>query len=388
MGFRDEFAWAGGGGWQPDPPPDPPPEPPKPTPKPKPAPATPLPKASAPAPGSSGLVCGRFLPLHRGHEMLIEFARDSVEALTVLVFAEADDEIPGTVRAAWIRAQFPAVKVGVVEGERPKPEQPDFAARFIAACASWRPTGKRMFFSSEESGRAAAEALAATLVFVDPARVIVPISGTMLRQDLLGNYGYLARPTRPAFVRRIAIVGAESTGKSTLARSLAERFDTALVPEQARIVAEQNGGELSLDGIVRANEMQAELEEERALEANRLLFCDTEAITAQLWYERLGELPAPPMLVARRYDAWLVCGDDVPFVGAPARDQPEARRAFATALWQKLRQHNANAVRLTGSWDARTTKAIQTIDELLARRGFLAARAPSLFQAIRSSGTL
>ncbi len=391
MAFDRETAWAGGGSWQPDDPPPAPSEPePAPPPKAPPA-ATPLPTMKpAGTRAGAGLVCGRFAPLHRGHQMLIQFARESVEALTVLVFAPRGEAIPGAVRVAWIRALFPDVKVAHVE-DYPDPNAPDFAARFVAACSAWQPAGPRSLFTSDNSGRVAAEALGAKLVYVDPGRVIVPISATKLRADLLGNFDFLAAPARPAFVRRVAVLGAESTGKSTLCRALAERYETAWVPEQARLVAAEHGGELTPDLLLHASQAQVAQEAALASEANRVLFCDTNALQATLWHERLFGASTPTWLTEHAtsdtYDLILLCAPDVPFVGAAERDRPTERAAFHEALARRLAKHPA-LISIVGSWDQRLGKARAAIDNLRAAGGFLAARAPSLFQTIGASGKL
>ena len=127
--------WAGGGGWQdPDPPPDSPPpkqaaSPPPPKPKPKIDLGVFEPKAA------HGLVAGRFLPLHVGHEHLIEVARRSSQKLDVVVFGNDGDPIPSATRARWIRDTFPNVTVYTTVGTN------DFAAS-IQASGAWGSTSR------------------------------------------------------------------------------------------------------------------------------------------------------------------------------------------------------------------------------------------------------
>jgi HTH-type transcriptional repressor of NAD biosynthesis genes len=374
--------WAGGGSWSNDPSiPDPPEPPPPPPPRPANASAPPVPIERFGPPerrAAAGLVCGRFLPLHRGHQLLIEAARQSVEALTVLVVARPDDPIPADLRVAWVRALFPGVTVATAEGPPPPPNAPDFASQFAAMCAGWSPRGSRAFFTSDPSGRAAAEALGATLVPVDPPRAVVPISGTQIREDVLARFDHLPGPVRPAFVRRVAIVGAESTGKSTLCAALAEKYGTARVPEHARTLAEARGGSLDPEAIQLAARGQIALEEAAAQHAHRALFCDTDVLTVQLWSERLfgGTVPAwiREEARSRAYDLVLVAAPDVPFVGARERDQPAARVAFHARLVEELTARGQAFCELRGYWDRRLELACEAIDALLARGGFLAAR--------------
>jgi hypothetical protein len=69
---------------------------------------------------------------------------------------------------------------------------------------------------------------------VNQARATVPVSGTLIRSAPLKYIGFLEPCVRAYFVHRVVLIGAESTGKTTLAQQLAERFDTTWVPEYGR----------------------------------------------------------------------------------------------------------------------------------------------------------
>jgi NadR type nicotinamide-nucleotide adenylyltransferase len=380
-----ERGWAGGGNWDNDPPS--PPDPPKPPPPLRLVENEPIdrePRATDGPRDKYGLVCGRFLPVHRGHQFILEFARHSVETLTVLVFAQPNDPIPGAMRVAWLQALLPRAEVHAVEGERPSPAALDFAERFRRLTqANWK-KGSLSYFTSEPSGAAAARALDARLVLVDPSRTVVPISGTQLRLDVLQRFEMLPAPVRPAFVRRVALVGAESTGKSRLSAALAKTYQTLFVPEHARTVAESRGGTLDADGLALAVRGQIAAEEALAQQASRVLFCDTDVLSAVLWSERLfGSTPpwARRKIDRRPYDLYLVNAPDLPFVGARERDQPEARRAFHDQLVAELTARQAPMVIVDGDGDRRAKVAGQAVDRLLAAGGFAAARAQALFQA-------
>jgi NadR type nicotinamide-nucleotide adenylyltransferase len=369
MAERDVTMWAGGGrGWEPDPAPaEPPPKKDEPPPPPK-EPEKKR-KAFVTALGGTGVVCGRFLPLHRGHEYVIDVARGSVQDLLVLVFAAAGDPIPGEVRVRWLRELYPDVAVELVARTAPSLLAPD-PSELVAAVARHRNEPPRFFFASEPAYAAAAAALGAMFVPVDPSREVFPISGTALRADVMRHFAMLAPPARPWFVRRVAVIGAEATGKSTLCAQLAEHFATLHVPEHARSLAEHLG---DLDGEALALAARGQLAAEDALarRAHRVLFCDTDARTPAFWHERLyGEAPAW-MRVARAYDLVLVTSLDEPFAGRADRDRPAARRAFHATL----RAAHPAAIALAGGRGERLAQAIDAVDALLARGGFVAARA-------------
>jgi NadR type nicotinamide-nucleotide adenylyltransferase len=198
---------------------------------------------------------------------------------------------------------------------------------------------------------------------------VFPISGTALRANVLRHFEMLAVPARPWFVRRVAVIGAESTGKSTLCAQLAEHFGTLHVPEYARTLAEHRG-DLDAEALALAARAQLASEDAVARRAHRVMFCDTEVRTAARWHERLfGEAPAW-MSAPRGYDLVLVTSLEEPFVGRPDRDQPAARRAFHA----RLRADHPTAIELTGDRAARLVQAIAAVDALLVRGGFLAAR--------------
>jgi NadR type nicotinamide-nucleotide adenylyltransferase len=118
-------------------------------------------------------------------------------------------------------------------------------------------------------------------------------------------------------VRRIAVLGAESSGKSTLCEALARRYDTLWVPEYLREFVEVNGRvpfEADQYGIART---QLAREDAAAAQANRFLFCDTTPLMTAL-YSRVywGRVDAQLDALARRHDyaLTLVTAPDTPWV--------------------------------------------------------------------------
>ncbi|MEO8700597.1 MAG: AAA family ATPase [Kofleriaceae bacterium] len=375
-----EVMWAGGN-WDPYPPPDL--DPPKPPPEPHtPMPGTRIEASFGPSKrrGSTGLVAGRFLPLHRGHQYLIEFARASVDQLTILVSAGDGDEVPAPTRVKWLRELYPEVTVELVASAL-SPSDPEFSAKFtevvIEQMKARRP---EYFFSSELTYQGVAKTIGATFVPVDPPRTVMPISGTALRANVMENFQYLARSVRPWFVRRVAVVGAESTGKTTLCARLREQFKMLVVPEWTRVMVESGVGALSSDSIQLV--ARSQIASEDAL-ANQLpdanggiLLCDTDLRTIIFWSQRLFE-PDPPewmrtLVHERIYDLNLICAPDIPFVGSPAWDQPEQRLALHEKFKFALREHPH--VELRGTADERYQTACDAIIELFSPTRMLATR--------------
>jgi len=379
-------SWASAGSWDPPSPPDDPPPPPPPPKKP--------PKKKVDRPfrdvtkeltlGRRGVVCGRFHPLHRGHEHLLQYAASAVEHLDVFVFHYEDDLVPAPLRAAWLRA-IPGLGAEVAVRETPAlPKGPLTSDMLTVALRQGRKYD--FFFTSEgDIARYAAKAIGATYVPVDPPREVLHASGTAIRADVMKSFDDLSEHVRPWFVRRVAVVGAESTGKSELCKRLAEIYGTVFVPERFRALAEARGGTLDVEAIELAAVGQMADERALAFRARRVLFCDTDLATVGLWSERIfgAKPPGLDALVDQRpYDLTLYCAADVPFVGPAANDQPTARADLDKAIGARI-ANRKNVVSLRGTWEKRLLDARKAIDHLLARKDFFSARGETLATVTR-----
>src|SRR4051812_35583385 len=170
-------------------------------------------------------------------------------------------------------------------------------------------------------------------VAADPERTTVPVSGMAIRGDPLTRLAFLDAPVRAHYVLRVCLLGAESSGKTTLAAALADRFGTVWAPEfghhyQALGRDDPNGPWTSAEFLHIAR-LQHWLEDFQAGLANRVVFCDTDVFTTAMWHEALVGTPAPEELMRlaeeRTYGLFLVCDTDIPFrqdVYEPPADPP------------------------------------------------------------------
>lgn len=327
------------------------------------------------------LVAGRFDPPHRGHEYVIELARRTTDRVTVAVFTSPRDAVPGFMRARWLRQLFTVGGPDVVEVRAPEgPVAPPKFAELVSAAT--RTKFEWLFSSEADAAPAAAKALGAVYVPVDPKREAIATSGREIRADVMKRFDDLVSVARPWFVRRVAVVGAESTGKSTLCRRLAQTYGTVLVAEQLRVLADARGGDLDVEAFEIAARAQAAAEDALARQAQRLLFCDTDLVSIHLWSERLfgaSQAELADFAGGRPYDLTLHCAADVPFVGAPSRDEPEQRAELDARLRERL-EGRGHVVELRGSWEKRLLDARKAVDQLLARKGFLSARGEAMLE--------
>jgi HTH-type transcriptional repressor of NAD biosynthesis genes len=318
-----------------------------------------------------GMVLGKFYPPHRGHVYLCEFALAHVERLHIVVGTLSRETIPGAVRHSLVQELVPGATVHHLTDENPQDpsEHPDFWRIWRESLLRILPEPVDFVFASEPYGERLASELGARFVPVDPARAILPIRATAIRQDPLSAWEDLPRAVRPYFVKRVCLMGPESTGKTTLAASLARDLQTVWVPEYARTHLAQQEGQPVLADFAPIALGQAASEQSLARDANRVLICDSDALTTALYAEALcGEVPAEVQALAEagRYDLTLLTAPDVPYVPEPLRYLPHARERFFERCVQALEAHGRRYHVLSGGWAARRRSARAAIDALLA----------------------
>jgi NadR type nicotinamide-nucleotide adenylyltransferase len=182
---------------------------------------------------------------------------------------------------------------------------------------------------------------------------------------------YIPPIIRPYFVQRIAIVGGESTGKSTLAHALAERFATACVPEYAREFLAANGNRCTPADMPAIAAEQARREDLAATQADRFLFCDTNAVVTKMWsLHYFGSCDAAvEALAGRDYALTLVTAPDLPWVDDGMRDTPTGREWFFNTAVEELTRRGALHRVVRGIGEERTSCAARYVEEVFGLRG-------------------
>lgn len=316
-----------------------------------------------------GLVIGKFLPPHAGHGMLIERAIGTSRRVVVIVCGKPSDPVPAELRAAWLRELHPAAEVRVIDDRYDENDSRVWAENTVR----WLGRAPDAVFTSEDYGDRYAALMGSTHVLVDQARTRVPISGTAVRRDPFANWAFLAPPVRGFYARRVVVLGAESTGTTTLAAALAERLQTGWVEEYGREYSAQKlarGESEWYTGEFAAIAAEQQRREDAAARlCDRVLVCDTNAFATRLWHRRyLGtESPAVEAIAQRgRCDLYLLTGDEIPFVQDGLRDGEAIRHTmhewFAAALaaqpvpWSLLR----------GPHERRLEAAVSAVKSLFA----------------------
>lgn len=170
-------------------------------------------------------------------------------------------------------------------------------------------------------------------------------------------------------VKRVCILGAESTGKSTLAAALAERFGTLWNPEYGRPytqIGRQDGAWSSWE-FTHIARIHCWYEDFLAALAQRVLFSDTDAFTTAVFHEVYLGTPAVGFdeLVGRRYDLFVVCGLDVPWRHDGIREFEEQRRAMHERYLERAGESGSPWLLVEGPPERRLEAAAAAADALL-----------------------
>jgi NadR type nicotinamide-nucleotide adenylyltransferase len=197
-----------------------------------------------------------------------------------------------------------------------------------------------------------------------------------VRVDHVRHWAFVTECVRPELVRRVVIAGPESTGKTTLARDLADRFATAWAPEFARghLDRKYEGRPMSppceekdLPEIARGH---LAAEDEAARRSNGILVCDTDLYATWFYAEEyFGACPSWIRETARtrRYALHLLLDADVPWVEDAQRDLPHGRRAMVAWLRAALERDARPSRLVSGSWVERLDRAVAAIEPLYSR---------------------
>ncbi len=316
-----------------------------------------------------GLIIGKFRPPHRGHSYLIRTGLEQVDRLTLVVSSRASDPIPAELRASWLRELFPTVDLRVWTATGYDPDDSELWANLTRR---WLGKTPDVVFSSEGYGNEYARYLGCDHVCVDHERKHVPISASHILAQPLAHLEYLDPPVRAYFVARVVLVGAESTGKTTLARQLAAHYQTAWVQEYGRPYWEgllgSSATAYGTPDFVHIAETQQLMEDMLARHANRVLICDTDAFTTGLWHELyLGSVSEAVQRIAdaHRHTLHVLTGDEIAWEHDGTRDQPERRHWFQERFRTELTATGRPFVEVTGSAEERLAAAIAAIDSIL-----------------------
>lgn len=355
------------------------------------------------------LVIGKFYPPHLGHCLLIRNAAAAAKFVTVVVMANSEERLPLESRVAWLRAHFSGAAhvriVGVVDDVPVDYEDEAIWQAHIDLMRTGIIQAEALFgaapqidatFTSEHYGERMAKYFNATPVVVDVSRALVPTSGTAVRNDLIGQWGFLPKSTQMGLCHRIVIVGGESTGKSTLAKALTEAIRRqagvyALTPIVSEYGREYNQLKLRVmqaqakiqglpeptvfdcqwfsEEFVTIAQTQSAWEHDATAQGSPFIICDTDAFATHFWHRRYmgcdnDELTALVSKLPPRSLYILPSIDDVPFEQDGLRDGEAIRHEMHEQFKNALRMQKTTWIEVKGSVSERVAQALAAIEKL------------------------
>lgn len=332
-----------------------------------------------------GWLTGKFCMLHMGHINFIHQAATQCDELVVVLSHSdkrfKDPRLSYRNKMLWLRTTFknePHITVVGID-ESNIPEYPNGWQAWSDLVKEKIGTDFDYIFTSEICDHSGYNTHfpGQEVVVVDAERKGVDISATKIRGDMVKHWGMMPTVVRKDFVMRICIVGTESVGKTSLTKMLAKRHQTSWVEEYGRTYCEQD---LCMDedllvfddyGTIAAR--RYDMEQEAAASANRVLFVDTAALSTNyfcLLYEGHENQMVSAYQERERYDAYFYLTDDVPFVEdglRKNRNRDNTRFLFEKMLFANAKRHGSEVFVISGNYNERFNKAIEIVDELLAR---------------------
>lgn len=317
---------------------------------------------------TKGFIVGKFYPFHLGHMHLIDVALAHCDHLIVWVCEKADQTVLGHVRASWIKELYPQVEVRLVPDTLADDDTEGWAKYTIRVLGE----APDIVFTSEDYGEPYANCMGSKHILVDKHRVRVPISGTKIRNDTRANWVYLSPPVRAYYAKRIVILGAESTGTTTLSKTLADYYKTTWVPEYGREYCLRRKEDAYIpwntDEFIHIASEQLRRENESARSANGLLICDTDAFATSIWHKRYLGFYSPEVQKIsskEKIDLYILTGDEIPFVQDGTRDGEHIRHEMHQWFIDELERTGRKYIIVTGTQEERMAQAVKAIENIL-----------------------
>lgn len=320
-------------------------------------------------------VFGKFLPFHKGHEAMINFALSKCDFLTVLVCCSDREGVSSALRMAWIEKAFEKENdieirlFNYLESELPNTsESSESVSKIWAGIFKQEFPDYSLLITSEDYGEFVASFMDIQHIAFDIPRNLFPVSATAVRRDLFANWKFLLDSVKPDFAIKVVILGTESTGKSTLSEKLSKHFNCCLVLEAAREIID-NSNDFSFEDLNIVATEHARRIDKSVLADNPIVIIDTDIHTT-MSYSRFifkKELETSADIYnSNRAHLYLYLNNDVEFMQDGTRLSETERNLLDLSHRQVLLDHNIEMVEIRGDWEDRFEKAVEEINKLIA----------------------
>lgn len=337
-----------------------------------------------------GVCYGKFLPPHRGHLYTILEAATNVQKLYVVVSDNENkidklckedniDVIPVALRLQWLAQQFQDmdhIKVVVLDENNLDDSE-----------EGWKEWADRLketinehidvFYCRDKEDSLKIEKCFKNIKVnkIDRNDTIFNVNSSEIRKAPFKYWDYILGPARPYFAKKVLITGTESSGKTTLTKSLAKIFNTSWSEEEGRYYAGRFlGGDENYytdEDFVRITHLQVEQDYDALRNANKICFFDTDATATQYYsilYMGHENKIVESYINPDKYDLVFLLKPDVEWVSDGQRLNGEQEKR--EMLYEKLKQMYIsrgfkNIIEISGDYNARLNTAILKSMELL-----------------------
>ena len=323
---------------------------------------------------TKAFVFGKFLPFHKGHEAMINFALSKCDFLTILVCCSDKENIPGTVRSSWIKKTFENVKKVDVrvfnysESELPNTsETSESVSKIWANIFKMQLPDHSLLITSENYGNFVASFMNIQHIAFDIPRKIFPVSATAVRNDVFTNWKYLPETVKPYLSIKVVILGTECTGKTNLTEKLARHFNCSFVLEAGRdIIANSNS--FTFEDLHLVAKEHARRIDKISLANSPLVIIDTDIHTTKSYsrftFKKELEI-SPEIYNSNKANLYLYLNNEVEYLQDGTRLSETERNLLDLSHRHVLTDYNIKIIEIKGDWDKRFEIAVEQINKLI-----------------------